>query len=267
MIKKGYVDTKRGQIHYRYTEYSSALPVLVMIHQTVSTSVMFEAVMSRLEKYYRIIAPDFPGYGNSFEPEKVPDISYYADVLLEAIDNLEVQDFHSFGHHTGGGIALDMAVRFPKRVKTLGMIGPIYADKAQRDVLRNITTEMARQIVPKKDGSHLLIGWKMLETYGADQLPAEIHHREAMGHLTGWKACSQAFSAILEQDFIALFKKVNVPLLIMCSHDDVLWPYFPKAREARPDAEAVVVRGTDFQCDMDPDGVAMAIHGFLQKYI
>lgn len=238
-----------------------------MIHQTTSTSIMFESVMTKLEKYYRLIAPDFPGYGTSFLPNDVPNIGYYADVLLEALGNLGVKKFHVFGHHTGGGIALDMAVRFPERILTLGIVGPIYASPEERIELRKITTEKAKELIPKRDGSHLLVGWKMLETYGAAQLPVELHHQEAMDHLTAWKACNQAYNAIVEQDFSSLFHKVKTPLLIMCSHDDVLWPYFSKAQAARPDAEAVVVNGPDYQCHVDPDGVANALHRFLQKHI
>ena len=267
MIKKAYVDTKQGQIHYRFSDNSKNLPVLIMIHQTTSTSIMFEPVMARLEKYYHMIAPDFPGYGTSFQPDEVPDISYYADALLEALDNLGVGKFHVFGHHTGGGIALDMAVRFPERILTLGIVGPIYATAEERVELKKITTEKARELVPKRDGSHLLFGWKMLETYGAHQLPIEFHHQEAMDHLTAWKACNQAYNAIVAQDFSGLFDRVKTPLFIMCSHDDVLWPYFPKARAARPDAASAVVKGPDYQCTVDPDGVADALRQFLQKHI
>jgi pimeloyl-ACP methyl ester carboxylesterase len=240
MIKKAYVDTRQGQIHFRYTDGSAGLPLLVMLHQTTSTSVMFEAVMSRLEKSYRMIAPDFPGYGESFVPQAVPDISYYADIFLEALDNLGTKDFHLLGHHTGGGIALDMAVRFPRRVRSLTIMGPIYAKQEEREELRKITTEMVGQIVPQADGSHLMRGWKMLEIYGA-HWSVDLHHREALDHLKGWRACAQAFGAIVEQDFCSLFDRVKTPLLIMCSPDDVLWPYFDKARAARPDAETAVV--------------------------
>jgi len=266
MIKKSYVDTKEGQIHYRYTDNPAELPLVVMIHQTTSSSVMFEAIMSRLEKYYRMIAPDFPGYGNSFWPDKVPGISYYSDVLMEALDNLKVKEFHVFGHHTGGGIALDMTVRRPERIKTLTIIGPIYADEKERAELRKITTELVDQIVPRADGSHLLAGWKMLEVYGA-HASVELHHREVLDHLKAWKACGQAFGAIVDQDFSSLFDKVKGPLLVIGSPDDVLWPYFAKAKEARPDAEFAVVKGPDYQCDVDPDGVANALHAFLQKHI
>lgn len=265
MIKKGYVDTKWGQIHYRYTKSLADLPVIVMLHQTTSTSAMFEAVMLRLEKYYHMVAPDMPGYGNSFLPAEVPDIGYYTDVFIEFLDNLNIKKFHVVGHHTGGGIALDMKVRYPDRINTLTIIGPIYADMEERKSLRKITTELVDQIVPKADGSHLIAGWKMLEIYGA-HASIELHHREALDHLKAWRGCAQAFNAILNQNFIELFDKVEGPILIMCSHDDVLWPYFPKAKKARPDAEYAIVKGRDYECDLDPDGIASALHQFLQKY-
>jgi len=267
MIKKAYVDTKQGQIHYRYSDNSKDLPHLVLLHQTTSTSVMFEQVMARLEKYYHMIAPDFPGYATSFQPEGEPNISYYADVFLEALDNLGFGQFHLLGHHTGGCIVLDMTVRFPERVLTLGIVGPIYVSQEERGELRQITTEKVKGLIPQRDGSHLLFGWKMLETYGAQQLPVELHHVEAMDHLTAWRGCAQAYGAALDQDFSSLFDKVKGPLMIMCFHDDVLWPYFEPAKQARPDAEAIVVGGPDYQCTIDPDGVANGLHGFIQKHI
>ncbi|MFH0811594.1 MAG: alpha/beta hydrolase [Pseudomonadota bacterium] len=266
MIKKAYVDTKEGQIHYCYTDGGTDLSLVVMLHQTTSSSVMFEAIMTRLERYYRMMAPDFPGYGNSFIPDEVPGIGYYTDVFIEALNNLGVKDFHIFGHHTGGGIALDMAVRHPDRIRTLTIVGPIYANKEEREDLRKITTEMVDQLIPQADGSHLLRGWKMLEIYGA-KVSVNLHHREALDHLKGWKACGQAFRAIVDQNFSALFDKVKGPLLLMGSPDDVLWPYFAKAKAARPDAESAVVKGPDYQCDVDPDGVANALHQFLQKHV
>ncbi|MCU0599457.1 MAG: hypothetical protein MUE70_09405 [Desulfobacterales bacterium] len=77
----------------------------------------------------------------------------------------------------------------------------------------------------------------------------------------------QAYHAILNQDFSALFHQVKTPLFIMCSHDDVLWACFPKAREAQPDADWAVVKGPDYQCTVEPGGVADDLHQFLQKHI
>jgi hypothetical protein len=54
-----------------------------------------------------------------------------------------------------------------------------------------------------------------------------------------------AFSAVLEQDVDRFYRAVDVPMLIMCSRDGVLWPLFERAKAVRPDARAVEVGGDD----------------------
>lgn len=273
-IKKAYVDTKLGQIHYRYTTGPKNAPVLVLIHQTTSDSEMFEKIMARLgNQYSRIIAPDFPGYGESFQAtdEQATGIPWYADVFMEALDNLGVKKSHLVGHHTGGCIALDMKSRWPDRFYTLNIMGPIYGDQKFRKDLRAITTEQIDKIRPVADGSHLLRGWQAVEQYGAANVEniddvVSFHQREAIAHLKGWKAGKQAYNAALNQDFPALFDKVPGPLMIMCAPKNVLWPFWEPSKKARPDAEAVVVKGHDYFCDEDPDAVAQHVYRFTSKY-
>jgi pimeloyl-ACP methyl ester carboxylesterase len=265
-VKKAYVDTQLGQIHYRYTTGPKNAPVLVLIHQSSSDSSMYEKVMARLGNHYsRIIAPDFPGYGDSFPINEQKDIAFYADVFMESLKNLEVKKFHVVGHHTGGFIALDMKVRFPKDIKTLNIIGVLYGTEEEKEPIRKICTEQNDQTIPVADGSHLLRGWNQVAQYGAANVSVEHHQREAMVHLKAWKGGAIAFSAALDYDFIGNFDKVEGPLMIMTSETDVLYPYFEPAKKARPDAETAIVEGWDYELDVDPDGCAKAIHGFIQK--
>jgi pimeloyl-ACP methyl ester carboxylesterase len=74
-----------------------------------------------------------------------------------------------------------------------------------------------------------------------------------------------AFSGVWNQDVESLFRAVDVPLHIMCSKDDVLWPLFERAMAVRPDAHTSIVEGADFQPDRDPDGVARELLAFLQR--
>ena len=273
-IKKAYVDTQLGQIHYRYTTGPKKAPVLVLIHQTTSDSEMFEQIMTRMGKYYsRIIAPDFPGYGGSFQAtdEQATGIPFYAETFKEALNNLGIKKAHLVGHHTGGCIALQMKTSWPDMFYTLNIMGPIYGDQQFRKDLRKITTEAIHEITPVADGSHLLRGWKAVEKYGAADVEGiddvvSFHQREAMAHLKGWRAGKQAYNAALDQDFQALFDKVPGPLMIMCAPKNVLWPFFEPSKMARPDAEAVVVRGHDYFCDEDPENVARHVVTFTQKY-
>ena len=130
-IRKGYVDTPDGQVHYRLCEGGQGLP-LVFLHQTASSSQMYEPLMGVLQGQYRMIALDTPGFGQSDFPPQTPTTSSYVTTLLSALQNLGVQEFHLFGHHTGACLGCEMAVIAPARVRSLMMVGPVYMDEAER---------------------------------------------------------------------------------------------------------------------------------------
>jgi hypothetical protein len=75
-----------------------------------------------------------------------------------------------------------------------------------------------------------------------------------------------AYTNVWRQDFTLLFMGIKVPLLLMCAEDDVLWPFFGRARELRPDADWAVLKGANFEPDLDPDGVVTAYRGFLKRH-
>jgi pimeloyl-ACP methyl ester carboxylesterase len=89
-IIKGYVDSRDGQIHYRKTSNEVADHV-VFLHQSGSSSAMFERIMLRLGINCCAIALDTPGFGSSFVPREDPTLAYYAERLLEVVDRLNVQ--------------------------------------------------------------------------------------------------------------------------------------------------------------------------------
>ena len=71
------------------------------------------------------------------------------------------------------------------------------------------------------------------------------------------------YSAVWDQDFTALFERIEAPLLLMCAEKDVLWPFFERACDMRTDAQSVTVGGSNFEPDQDPAGVTKAVLTFL----
>ena len=79
-------------------------------------------------------------------------------------------------------------------------------------------------------------------------------------------ARNQAYSAVWNQEFNDAYREVRCPLHILCATDDVLYPFFSRAREIRPDAVAVELpAGSNFEPDLDPDGIAEALRSFLDS--
>src|SRR5258708_870031 len=62
-------------------------PVLVLLHGFPTSSRMFRNLIPRLSDAYRVIAPDYPGFGHSAVPERTR-FGYTFDHLAEVIDKL-----------------------------------------------------------------------------------------------------------------------------------------------------------------------------------
>ena len=257
-IRKGYVDTAEGQVHYRSTQ--GAGPPVVFLHQTASSSAMWNGMMTTMEGR-RCIALDTPGFGGSYDPEEVPDIGYYAQVMTEALDALGVRQFHLCGHHTGSCIAVEMGAELSARVLSLAMFGPVQLTQEERDSFRS---HFSTPFAPTADGSYLQQTWDYLAGLGADKA-LDLHHREVVDTLRAWHGRVQAYSAVWEQDFPALLDRVECPLLFLCARDDVLWPYFERAAQACPDALLQVVQGANFEPDLDAASSARAYEAFLAQ--
>lgn len=261
-MKKAYTDIREGQMHYRYGGLKNIEPI-VFLHQNTSSSSMFQNVLVRLEKTHRVIAFDLPGFGGSYDPvEQFTDISYLTDSTMEAIDSLDIKDFHVCGQHTGASMAAEMAARFPERVKSVIMIGPLQLTQEERDLYRE---EFKGSAAPDLEANYLTKTWEYLSMNGATAT-VELIHREMWEALRSWEARGWVYGCVWDHDFEGYFSRVKCPTLLMAAKDDVLYPGFERAQAARPEADAVVVKGSNFEAELDPDGVTNAIRAFLGKY-
>ncbi len=70
----------------------------------------------------RVYALDWPGYGASGPPAETPTLGYYADVLTDFLDAVDVERATLVGISMGGGVALRAAVDSTERVARLVLV-------------------------------------------------------------------------------------------------------------------------------------------------
>ena len=70
-----------------------------------------------------LIAPAHPGCGETAEYEDLGSVEDTVYHYLEVLDALDIDGFDLVGHCMGGWIAAEIAVRHPRRVKSLTLIG------------------------------------------------------------------------------------------------------------------------------------------------
>ena len=78
MIRKAYIETSMGQCHYRYKS-GNGIP-MVFLHQTPSSSLMYEELISKLPEN-PTIAIDTPGFAKSDDISRNPSNEHYAKYL------------------------------------------------------------------------------------------------------------------------------------------------------------------------------------------
>jgi pimeloyl-ACP methyl ester carboxylesterase len=262
MITRGYVSTSAGQVHYRVAgARGDQRRPLVLMHQTASSSVMFEPLMQRLATRRFVVAPDAPGFGGSDALSGRATIARYADVLLEALTRLELGVFDLFGHHSGAAIAVELAVTYPQRVSRLALSGPPYLTQAQLERLVPTVTPF----VPDTDGKHLLAVWRRVRAKDPSA-PLDLSQREAVLTLVAGERYPEAYQAVFAHDFAGQLARVAQTTLVMAGPDDTIFDSLePAFRALRRGSKCVLSRGGTYVCDREPDLVAAALTDFFTE--
>lgn len=260
-MQKAYINTTDGQIHYRYTaQVQSGCIPLVMLHQTASASVMYEKLMTILGEDYAIIAPDTPGYGQSYDPPKPPSIAYYAETLKQLFDALEITQCYLFGHHTGASIAVQFAHDYPSTVLKMMLSGPPYLSESQKNALAKSLTAKTLDA----DGQHMLKVWKRIYDRAPDGVDLEFIQREVLLTLRATNY-ADTYHAVFEQDFVGQLASIDCPVHVICGEFDTIRASAEPTHQALPNSELTLIpnAGT-FICDDQPEIVAEHIRAFFK---
>ncbi len=257
-IRKGYAETPAGEVHY--LERAGASPPIVFLHQTASAADTYDHMMASDRLPNRLIALDTPGFGGSFDPPGWPSMGRYAEVVMQALDVLGAERFHLFGHHTGACLGAEMAVRWPERVASLMMLGPVLMTRAEREQFR---AGFRQPFAPVEDGSHLVKNWAYARSHNPT-VDLEIVHREVSCMIRAWKGRAQAYSAVSYQDGAKVLARVKAPVLLLSSKTDYFYGQFDRALALRPDAAVAMVRGGNFAPMVGASSVVAAVAAFLQ---
>lgn len=111
------IDVDGADIFYRETGPKDA-PVLLMPHGYPGSSYAYRTLLPLLGDTFRVLAPDFPGSGQSPLAEAFSyDFDGYADFLGRFADRVDAQQFLLYAHDVGGYIALRLAIFEPQRVR------------------------------------------------------------------------------------------------------------------------------------------------------
>src|SRR5512143_3632304 len=97
-------------------------PTILLLHGFPSSSHMYRDLINDLSDDYHLIAPDYPGFGQSSSPSLSAYNYSFDDLALTIhhfIDALELKKFVLYIHDYGGPVGFRIAVQKPGLIQAL----------------------------------------------------------------------------------------------------------------------------------------------------
>jgi pimeloyl-ACP methyl ester carboxylesterase len=100
---------------------------VVLLHGLGATKISWLPLLAPLAERFRVIAPDLPGHGESAKPRAPYTPAFYAGAVRRLLDAVGTDAALLVGNSMGGRIALEVAVRAPRRVSGMVLLDPAVA--------------------------------------------------------------------------------------------------------------------------------------------
>jgi pimeloyl-ACP methyl ester carboxylesterase len=138
-VKVAYIDEGKGD------------KTLIFIHGLGSYLPAWQKNIAVLKADYRCIAMDLPGYPKSSKGDDTYNMTFFAEVILEMIDELKLKNPVLIGHSMGGQIAMMAALKSPELLQSLILIDPAGIERftpQEATILKSLVTQEAVKNTP-----------------------------------------------------------------------------------------------------------------------
>lgn len=123
-------DVKANGVRLRVATSGEGPPV-VLLHGLFVHRGAWDAVIDEVSSEFQLIAPDFPGFGESEKPPQsrfAYDVGAFTEVVADLFAGLDLGRAAVVGHALGGAVALTLAARHPELVSRLVLVDSMCFD-------------------------------------------------------------------------------------------------------------------------------------------
>ena len=270
------------KVFYREAGPADA-PVVLLLHGFPTSSHMFRNLIPLLADRYHVIAPDYPGYGQSDAPDHTKfayTFAHLTDVVDGLLGKIGAERYAMYVMDYGAPVGYRLALKHPERVSALVVqngnayteglkefwdpIKAYWADKSQakRDALNVLVTPEITKFqytdgmgdVARISPDNWVIDQALLDRPG---------NRDIQLDLLG----DYGSNVPLYPDFQAFFRERQPPTLIVWGKNDKIFPEdgaHPYLRDL-PKAEMHILDSGHFALEDRLAEMAPLIHDFLDR--
>lgn len=269
-------------IFYREAGPAGA-PVVLLLHGFPTSSHMFRNLIPQLASRYHVIAPDYPGFGQSAAPDHKKfayTFAHYADLMDSLLGQLNAKSYAMYVMDYGAPVGYRLALKHPERVSALiiqngnayeeGLkkfwdpIKAYWADgspahrKALEVLMKPETTKFqytdGMSDISRIDPDNMLHDQTLLDRPGNMDIQLDLFH-------------NYGSNVPLYPKFQAFFRDRKPPTLIVWGKNDFIFPADgagPYLRDL-PDAELHLIDTGHFALEDKADEMVPLIRSFLER--
>ena len=260
-------------------------PTLLLLHGFPTSSHMFRNLIPALADRYHVVAPDYPGFGNSAQPE-MTEFSYTFDNLAKVMDRfteeLGIKKYSLYLMDYGAPIGFRLAAKHPERIEALIVQnGNAYLEGLRefwdpirvywKDRSAENAAPLAGFISPDGVKWQYTHGVRNVETVSPDNWNSDLNHLTREGNPAIQLALFYDYQNNVPYypQWQAYFRKHQPPTLIVWGKNDHIFP----AEGAHPykndlkNLEFHLLDTGHFALEEDGQFIAETIRSFLNKQI
>ncbi len=216
-------------INFYYEERgSSSAPPLLMIMGITASGAVWEPHTTYFEKNFRCVIGDNRGVGKTDKPEGDYTTAMMADDYAGLLDELQIENAHVIGCSMGSTIAQELAIRHPKKVKSLVLMCPwARCDNTAKAIFQHIINCKAK-FSPEEFSHYIQLLIFSKASWDNEKFVAEMEEGRKNAHLDpnpqplhGLKG--QA-AACINHSVLAELSSVSQPTLVIGGKEDIFTP-------------------------------------------
>lgn len=151
-------------------------PTILLLHGFPSSSHMYRDLIKDLSADFHLIAPDYPGFGQSSSPS-ISDYNYSFDnlalTMTHFIDALSLHKFSLYVQDYGGPVGFRIAAKRPELIQALIVQNANAYNEGLGDALRPLVAYVQTQNKETEKGARFFLSFsaiKWLYTEGAEDI-------------------------------------------------------------------------------------------------
>jgi pimeloyl-ACP methyl ester carboxylesterase len=105
-------------INLYYETYGAGRP-MILLHGGLGSGEMFGPILPTMAEHHQVTVVDLQGHGRTADIDRPIDVRLMADDIAALIDHLGLDKPDVVGYSLGGGVAFQVAIKYPEKVGRL----------------------------------------------------------------------------------------------------------------------------------------------------